>query len=183
MDSNEQILQAMEARTDSREGDRWRDMLDIYRLLAPLPDRSQAKSAMQKEIATRTHYKPATQGQAVRIVRTCADPETGEVRLPFRLHWSTALEMVNKGASREEIIRADTEGWTLTQAKAYMQGRSIVRDPKGKALWGFLTSRIPRSIRKETGALSPEQVTELVQGIRAAAAEWGAQVLGEGNNG
>lgn len=165
------VIEAMGQRRDRREGDTWADVVDCARLLLPYRGkrRNPQRREIERQITERCHIKSATQWVHVRLFERSCHPETGEPTLPFRLHWSTARALIEKRASYEDLMRANDEGWTLTQARAW--GINRVKQPaneKAPTLWKHLTKALPSEMRKATGAVDEGQaIAELRRALRA----------------
>lgn len=174
-ESFEMVVARMEERANSRASDRWQDILDVWLILHVLPQRSPLRKERVSEITGRTRYKSATVGQMERVANTCFNPATGELELPLRLDWSTALLMAQKGATLEDMRLANDESWTRTQARAWAIDRvRVPAEGKPVTLWRWLTKHIPAEDRKVT---SPDGLDRggFLAAVRAALDSFGRE--------
>lgn len=159
MTSKELIYARLEERRNSRSGDRWFDVLDVAAIITSTPARSPQRKAEMAAITERVGILPTTQRQMLRIFEASIDPATGDVTLPTRLHFSTALLMAQRGATRDELMQANDGGWTLKKARAWAIDRARVpTEGKPVTLWRHLTKVMPKAIKAADKLDEPARV-------------------------
>jgi hypothetical protein len=167
----EALIMAMVERSRTRQGSRWADITTVGVLLSDLPPRSRDRKEIASLLSSQARCGARTQANYTRLWRILtehADPSTGEVPIPTAIDYSTALELVKRGADYATIRRADEESWTLKDARLWAQDKARVVDEKPLTLWRVLTREIPAHYRKRVEALSPAEVSEFVGLVRDA---------------
>ncbi|MDE2099679.1 MAG: hypothetical protein KGL39_20670 [Patescibacteria group bacterium] len=157
------------------QANRWTAVAYVGTLLASTPERSTARKAMQADIAECCRMTIPVQRNCLRIWCACLDANGTPRELPLGIDRSTALHLVQHGGDYATLAKASDEGWTLRDARAWSQSRTVSSD-KPRRLWAHITKTVDRALRRWEGPLDDVQRADVVQQVRHALAEWaGAQ--------
>jgi hypothetical protein len=165
----EALILAMVERSRTRQGSRWSDIATVGELLGDLPPRSRDRKEIASLLSSQARCGARTQMNYTRLWRVLKDNTVDDVvPIPTAIDYSTALELVKRGADYSTIRRADEESWTLKDARLWAQDKARAVDDKPLTLWRVLTREIPAHYRKRTESLTPAEVSEFVGLVRDA---------------
>lgn len=156
-----------------RRANAWRIIAIVGEIVNAFPPRSRERREAMSLISDAAMIKKPTQHLYARLwaaLKEGAEQNGGEVPIPQNIDPSTARCIIQHGGDYSVIARADAEGWTLAQARAWAADKAVVKtNERPQTLWRHLTKALPEHLRKATG---PVVEGELLQAVREAVRAW-----------
>lgn len=143
----------------------WTRIAIVGELVNGTKPRSRDRAEIQSRIAEIAHIKTATQALYARL--WSAIKANGGV-IPANIDMSTVRCLVEHGASWQVIEQADSESWTLAQAKLWAKGQTVVSEGKPLTRWRHLLNAFPVEWRKSTKRPDEVEIQRSVSIMREA---------------